>query len=278
MNYQHSYHAGGFADVFKHWILTLILEKLQQKDTAFGVLDTHAGAGFYDLMEEQAQKTGEYHEGIACLLKADPIPAAFTSYCNLIKRYQPFANKIQYYPGSPEIIQHYLRSQDSLIACELHQKTYEHLRKHFKYSTSPIAIHQQDAYLATKAFLPLKEKRGLILIDPPFEVTNEFEQIISAIKPALHHFKQGIYAIWYPIKHRPPVSKFYQQLQQLAPEKILIAEILRRDDHDANTLNGCGMAIINPPWQLQTILKDHLPWLAKQFALTSEARSEVMTF
>ncbi|MFN7097198.1 MAG: 23S rRNA (adenine(2030)-N(6))-methyltransferase RlmJ [Gammaproteobacteria bacterium] len=295
MNYQHSFHAGSLADVFKHWVLVLLLEKLNQKQTPFGVLDTHAGAGFYDLKGDNAQRTLEYEGGIGKLIKAENIPAAFQTYLQLVSSCQdgnfglpdnyfgtarqtsaPFSkNKVlRYYPGSPYIIQQFLREHDRLIACELHAETYRWLKQNLDYEKRA-ALHEQDAYHGMKAFLPLKEKRGLILIDPPFEVDNEFKLIVEALKIALHRFQQGIYAIWYPIKHRPPVRAFHEQLQKLAPGKVLIAEVLQRDDDDAGKLNGNGMAIINPPWQLQETLAANMPWLATYFALDAGARAEV---
>lgn len=278
MNYQHSFHAGCFADVFKHWILILLLEKLQQKPTPFGVLDTHAGAGFYDLMDDKSQRTLEYEGGIGKLIKIENVPAAFQTYLDLVKGCQDSntskAKNLRYYPGSPYLIQQFLRDQDNLIACELHSETYRGLKRTLEYDRK-VALHQQDAYLAMKAFLPLKAKRGLVLIDAPFEVDNEFKLIIEALKLALHRFQQGIYAIWYPIKHRPPVRHFHEQLQKLAPGKVLIAEIMQRDDNDASRLNGNGMAIINPPWQLQETLTASMPWLAEHFALGEGARAEV---
>lgn len=275
MNYQHSYHAGNFPDVFKHWILVLLLEKLQQKTTPFGVLDTHGGGGFYDLHSEKSQKTQEYKDGIDHLFKSKPIPAAFQSYLDFVKQCQLTPDKLAHYPGSPYIIQNFLREHDSLITCELHNETYHHLKENLDTWSNNIAVHEQDAYLGMKAFLPLKEKRGLVLIDPPFEKTDEFTAILKALEIALHRFQQGIYAIWYPIKHRPPVRAFHEQLTLLAPGKVLIVEALRRDDNDSDRLNGCGMAIINPPWHLQEVLTSNLPWLVQQFAQDHKARCEI---
>ncbi|NNM59726.1 MAG: 23S rRNA (adenine(2030)-N(6))-methyltransferase RlmJ [Legionellales bacterium] len=276
MNYQHAFHAGGVSDVFKHWILVLLLEKLSQKPTPFGVLDTHAGAGFYDLSTERSQKTQEYQEGIARLIHLKEVPPAFASYLALIKQCQGLPDKLQHYPGSPYIIKHYLREHDSLIACDSHPETYRWLQRNLdaKYDKR-VALHEQDAYLAMKAFLPLKEKRGLVLIDPPFEKEREFQQISEALKTALHRFQQGTYAIWYPIKHRPPVRAFHEVLQSFVPHQFLIVELLRRNDNDAKTLNGCGMVIINPPWELQETLASTLPWLVKYFAIDDNARTEL---
>lgn len=276
MNYQHAFHAGGFSDVLKHWILVLLLEKLCQKPTPFGVLDTHAGAGFYDLSTEKSQKTQEYQDGIARLMHLSDVPAAFASYITLIKQCQGLPDKLQHYPGSPYIIQQYLREHDSLIACDSHPETYRWLKRNINTEQNrQIALHEQDAYVAMKAFLPLKEKRGLVLIDPPFEKEHEFKQITEALKIALHRFQQGIYAIWYPIKHRPPVRTFHDSLKAIIPNKFLVAELLRRDDNDAKKLNGCGMVIINPPWELQETLATTMPWLVKHFAIDNSARVEL---
>ncbi|MBY0544316.1 MAG: 23S rRNA (adenine(2030)-N(6))-methyltransferase RlmJ [Gammaproteobacteria bacterium] len=274
MNYQHAFHAGGFSDVFKHWILVLLLEKLQQKLTPFGVLDTHGGSGFYDLRAEKSQKTLEYQEGIVRLINEKHPPEALKSYLDFTKQCQDSPAELDYYPGSPYIIQHYLREHDRLISCDSHPKICQELKYNLhQFHDKQIAIHEQDAYLAMKAFLPLKEKRGLIFIDPAFEVVNEFDQIAQALEVALHRFSQGVYAIWYPIKHRPPIDAFHKALQNLAPGKLLNIELLRRNDNDAHKLNGCGMVIINPPWELDQRIDSALPWLTKQFALDQQARS-----
>lgn len=276
MNYRHIYHAGHYADVFKHWVLVLLLEKLQQKPAPFGVLDTHAGAGWYDLSSAEAQKTGEYHQGIAKLLALPraTVPASLHSYLELIYPASVANAPLQYYPGSPYLIQEFLREHDQLIACELNTEQYALLKQHMP-GGSHIALHHQDGYLGMKAFLPLKQKRGLILIDPPFEATDEFQQIMQALKLAIQRFANGMYAIWYPIKHRPPIRAFHQAVQKLGLPNVLVAELLVRGEYDANTLNGCGMLLINPPWQLAETLQATLPWLTQLFAADKDAHAIV---
>ncbi len=275
MNYRHIYHAGNFADVMKHWVLTLLLEKLQEKPTPFGVLDTHAGVGFYDLSSPLAQKTGEFQQGIVKLLAEKTVPDVFASYLNLIRDCQIDATRLHYYPGSPYIMEQFLREHDQLIACELHPEEYALLKRNMHTDSAQLALHQQDGYHAMKAFLPFKQKRGLILIDPPFEQPNEFHHITQALTLATQRFAHGMYAVWFPIKHRPPIRAFYTAVQQLGLDKVLAAELLIRDDNNSDTLNGCGLLLINPPWHLDTTLRTHLPYLAELFQQGSGARAQV---
>ena len=258
MNYRHTYHAGNAADVFKHLVLTLLLAKLRLKETPFGVLDTHAGIGHYDLLAESAQKTGEYQEGIARLYDA-ALPDICQPYMTIVKQ-ENFGSDLRYYPGSPAITRAMLREQDCLILAELHPEDAQLLKQNFK-NDRQVAVHHTDAYHSMKAFLPLKEKRGLILIDPPFEKTDEFEQIISAIAMGYQRFRQGVFAIWYPIKDRLPVDRFHQQLVALKIPKILVAEMLCYTELLPVRLNGSGMVIINPPWQVDAEIRALLPAL-----------------
>jgi 23S rRNA (adenine2030-N6)-methyltransferase len=259
MNYRHSYHAGNFADVFKHLILTLVLGKLRVKDTPFCVLDTHAGIGHYDLRLEEAQKTGEYLRGIAPLYEAS-LTALFQPYLKIVKAENFASPELRYYPGSPAISRALLREQDRLILAELHPDDAELLKQNFR-GDGQVAVHHMNAYHAIKAFLPPKEKRGLVLIDPPFEKTDEFEQITRAIKLGYERFRQGIFAIWYPIKDRLPVQQFHNSLVALGIQKILVTELLIHRELLPDRLNGCGMVIINAPWQLDSELDMLLPEL-----------------
>lgn len=259
MNYRHIYHAGNFADVMKHVILTLLLQKLQEKDKAFFVLDTHAGIGLYNLMDVAAQKTREYEGGIARLLAVEPLPGIFQPYCDIVKAMNTGGILVQY-PGSPLIIQQFLRNQDRMALSELHPQDYETLKQHFL-KAKQVEVRHEDAYTALKAFLPPKEKRGLVLIDPPFEEKDEVDRLINGIKEAYRRFATGIYAIWFPIKHRPPIDSFYETLRYLGIPKILAVEFLIAPATTPERLNGCGMVFINPPWKLDTVLEETLPLL-----------------
>ncbi|WP_142848849.1 23S rRNA (adenine(2030)-N(6))-methyltransferase RlmJ [Telmatospirillum sp. J64-1] len=255
MNYRHIYHAGNFADVFKHGVLALILEHLKRKDTPFRVYDTHAGIGRYDLSAVQANKTGEYRDGILRLMEGEPIPE-LAPYLAAVAAENPQGG-IGIYPGSPRVARHLLRPQDKLVLVELHPEDCGTLKRLFG-RDAQTAVHHMDAYTALKALLPPPERRGLVLIDPPFEVRDEFDRILKGVAEALRRWKTGIYAIWYPIKGREPVDRFLDRLGALA-DKAFTAEMLIHGNDDPTRLNGCGIAVLNPPWQLDEVLQGVLP-------------------
>lgn len=261
MNYRHGFHAGNFADVFKHVLLIALTKTFLRKESAFCYLDTHAGAGRYDLMSESAKKSKEYENGICKVLLEKDAPELIQEYCALIKTGN---SPLRFYPGSPEIVKHYLRQQDRMMLCELHPEEYTLLKKNFAHKKN-IAIHHQDAYQSLKALLPPKEKRGLILIDPPYEKADEFSQIISSLPLALKRFATGVYAVWYPIKNRQPIERFHCELKEKVKLPIAIYELLLYPDNLPTHFNGCGMIIINPPYQLDEQIKPLLSWLKRCF-------------
>ncbi|HSW70657.1 MAG TPA: 23S rRNA (adenine(2030)-N(6))-methyltransferase RlmJ, partial [Gammaproteobacteria bacterium] len=221
MNYNHHYHAGNFADVFKHLVLVSLLSSLRNKETPFCVLDTHAGSGEYDLQSEAAKKTQEAEEGILKVLCQKNPPLLVKQYldCLQIKKAQ-----LRYYPGSPLIIRSFLRPQDRLIATELHPQAYRELKNTLGADRQATA-HAMDGYQALKAYLPPKERRGCVLIDPPYEDPQEFEQLITALPLALKRWETGIYAIWYPIKDRPPIDSFHRRLKEKISRPMLVVEL-----------------------------------------------------
>ncbi len=258
MNYSHSYHAGNFADVFKHAILVSLIEALQRKESGFCYIDTHAGAGLYDLSSDTAQKSKEYKSGISLLLDQSCHDNIMT-YVNCVKKANP-ESELRYYPGSPYIAHSLLRAQDRMVLSELHPSVYQTIKERFAHDKR-VSTHRLDAYQSLKAFLPPKERRGLILIDPPYEQQNEFSHLINTLPLALKRFATGVYAIWYPIKDRPPIERFYQELKKLIEQPMLIAELCIYPESSAQHLNGCGMLIINPPWQLDKQINGYLPQL-----------------
>jgi 23S rRNA (adenine2030-N6)-methyltransferase len=238
MNYRHAFHAGNFADCMKHALLLELLRAMQRKPKPFLVLDTHAGIGRYDLSSGPAERTGEWRDGIARVLAAnDP---ALVDYTLLIER-------LGLYPGSPAIIAAMLREKDRLIACELHPEDAGTLKREFA-GTPGMAVHARDGYAALRAFLPPPERRALVLIDPPFERPDEFATLAEHLISAYEKFKTGVYAAWYPIKHRAPVRAFAETLQLRKVPDLISVELLRRPPTDPTRLNGCGLAIINPPY------------------------------
>ena len=274
MNYRHAYHAGNFADVFKHLVVLMVLQHLRRKDSPFCCLDTHGGVGVYDLLGESARKTGEYRTGIARLLEQPKLPDELTDYAALVREFNEAGQPLARYPGSPALIQRMLRDQDRLIVSELHPEDHELLKATFR-GDARVAVHRMDAYQALKAFVPPEERRGLVLVDPPFEVPDEFERMVNGLKEAHRRWATGIYALWYPIKRRRDVARFHRRLQDSGIPKILVAEISMYPEDAADRFNGCGMAVVNPPWQLDKQLKAALPSLTALLAAPETGRSRV---
>ncbi len=272
MNYRHGFHAGNFADVTKHAIVALILGHLRQKEAPFCVLDTHAGAGRYDLTGDQATRTGEAQEGVLRLAANGDAGDApdLAPYLDALRAVNPDWPNLRLYPGSPVIVRHMLRPQDRLVAVELHPEEAQLLRQEFR-GDKQTAVHEADAYTALKAHLPPKERRGLVLIDPPFEQPDEFRRLIGALPDALARFRTGIFAIWYPIKAVGPVEQFRAELAGLGRPAIA-AELYRFPPGDAEKLSGTGLATINPPWKLDEALERLLPMLAQRMGATGGTR------
>lgn len=242
MNYRHIYHAGNFADVFKHIILMRVMDHLKQKDKPFFLLDTHAGTGLYDLDSEAAKKTGEAEYGIYRLAGRSGLLPAVQAYVDLVKEYGA-------YPGSPKIMQRLMRSHDRLVVNELHPEDRETLRVNIGHDYQA-RVEGMDGYIAMKALLPPPEKRGLVLVDPPFEVTNECELMVKGLQNAYERWATGTYAFWYPIKDRAAVRDYHNALKATGIRKIAAADFYLRKPHDPEILNGCGMVLVNPPWTL----------------------------
>lgn len=272
MNYRHAYHAGNFADVVKHVVLTRLLDYLKQKDKAFRVIDTHAGIGRYDLSSVEAQKTGEWQGGIGRLIDASfaaPVTALLAPYLETVRSLNPEGG-IQKYPGSPLIARHLLRKQDRLSAIELHPKDVAKLRTLFAgdFQTRVIEL---DGWLALGAHLPPKEKRGLVLIDPPFEEAGEFERLVDGLIRAHKRWPGGIYALWYPIKDRKAIIAFRKALKQSGIPKLLDIEFEIRPASSQPSLDGSGLLVVNPPFTLGGELRTLLPALHRVLAVEKPA-------
>jgi len=266
MNYRHAYHAGNFADVVKHAVLVRIVEYLKRKEKAFRVIDTHAGVGLYDLSAEEAQKTGEWRDGIGRLM-ARPLAG---EAANLLKPLldavravnEAQINSVSVYPGSPLIVRRLLRKQDRLTAIELHPGDFQSLRENFG-GDHLVRVIELDGWLALGAHLPPKEHRGLVLVDPPFEKEGEFERMVARLQKAHRRWPAGIYAFWYPIKDRKEVERFRHMLVETAIPDILDVGLTIRAASPEMRLDGSGMIIVNPPYVLKEELRILLPALAK---------------
>lgn len=260
MNYRHVYHAGNFADVLKHTVLTLIIAYLKRKDKPFRVIDTHAGTGLYDLTSDEAQRTGEWRSGIGLLMQAE-LSADERNIINdlieSVKMVNP-ADKVEHYPGSPLITRHHLRKQDRLTAIELHPVDAEKLRSQFDgdYQTRVIEL---DGWLALGAHLPPKEKRGLVLVDPPFEKEGEFKRFLNGLIKAHRRWPGGIYALWYPIKNVRDVAVFRKDLCESGVPNILDVTFEIAPPQPEGKMSATGMIIVNPPYLLREELQTILP-------------------
>jgi len=242
-SYVHRYHAGGFADVHKHLILIALLQALHQKPTPFGVLDLYAGEGQYDLLSEESQKNAEYKQGIGLLLDLPQPPLLLQTLLQMMNGMQ--------YPGSPKIIADFLRTQDHAIAIEHHPQAITMLRNHLGHHPR-MTIHDRDALEALRALVPFKQKRGLVFIDPSYEVKTEYTQIAEAVIKTAQHFSHGIYAIWYPIL---PAKNHLQLLRKIKNAKLNTwqCEWFPSQERKEGIL-GSGMIIINLPWKTDEII------------------------
>ncbi|HEY1935093.1 MAG TPA: 23S rRNA (adenine(2030)-N(6))-methyltransferase RlmJ [Acetobacteraceae bacterium] len=238
MNYRHAFHAGNFADCVKHALLVWLLDALHRKPAPIAALDTHAGAGAYDLTDGPAQRTGEWRTGIDRLLHDPPAPLA---------RYVDLVRATGLYPGSPVLIRALLRPDDRLTTCELHPDDAHDLRRRFAHDPQ-VAVHQRDAWEALGALLPPHQRRGLVLIDPPFEDPHEFAHLAAGIAAGHARFRAGVFAAWYPIKHRAPVRAFHAAILQTGIRDVVAAELCLREPLDPARLNGCGVLVVNPPY------------------------------
>ena len=276
MNYRHTYHAGNFADVLKHAVLAQIITYLKRKDQAFRVIDTHAGIGMYDLSSVEAQKTGEWHEGIGCLTKAKLSPelkAFLAPWLEAVQTLNPDGG-IRHYPGSPKLSRLLMRRQDRLTAIELHPADAKQLRSVFD-GDFQVRVIELDGWLALGGHLPPKEKRGLVLVDPPFEEDGEYDRMIDGLARATRRFPGGTYMLWHPIKADSPLAAFDKKLIALGRPRTLTVRLLVRNNKIAPGLNGSGLVIINPPFTLEADLKQVLPELTRLLAQDPSAGSEL---
>jgi 23S rRNA (adenine2030-N6)-methyltransferase len=271
MNYRHAYHAGGFADVVKHAVLSRVIMHLRQKPAAFRVLDTHAGAGLYDLTSAEAQKTREAEGGIGALTAAlsrddfsAPARALLQPYLDALAGFNP-GGGITTYPGSPAHAAALLRPVDRLIACDTEPTALAALGASLGRDRRAKAL-DVDGWTALSAYLPPKERRGVVLIDPPFEERNEFPRLAAALGAAHRKWPGGIYLAWYPLKDAQAVSAFAKRMSKAGIPGVLRAEVVVASRPTGDRLGGTGLLLINPPWRLDDELRLLLPVLSKVFA------------
>ncbi len=272
MNYRHAFHAGNFADVWKHTVLLGLLDAMGRKDKPFMYLETHAGVGDYRLGEGEAERTGEYLEGIGRLWRTQAAPPLLQRYLDLIHSSNADGELVRY-PGSPRIARSALRERDRAVLCELHPEDAQRLQRRFA-NDSRVTVVEGDGYAAIKRFLPPIEKRGLVLIDPPFE-KDDYSASLEAVKQGVQRFATGVYAIWYPIKARQDIDRWHAAWRRTGLRKLLRLELCIARDDNPMRLNGSGMLILNPPYQLAEELKAAGEHLLKALSIEEGARLNI---
>ena len=262
LSYRHSFHAGNHADVLKHIVLMLILENLKLKEKGFFYLDTHSGVGRYRLSSNESEKTGEYKEGIGRLWDQTSLPEDVAHYVKMIKKLNYGGKELRYYAGSPLIAAELLRPQDRALLTELHPSDYPILRNNFS-DYKNVTVKCDNGFQQVKATLPPKERRGLVLIDPPYELKEDYDLVVKAIEEGYKRFATGTYAIWYPVVLRQQTKRIFKGLEATGIRKILKIELAVRPDSDQLGMTASGMVVINPSWTLETQMKEILPYLTK---------------
>lgn len=262
MNYRHAYHAGNHCDVLKHAALCLVLERLKAKDKPFSVLDTHAGRGLYDLTDEAALRTAEHAGGVARILDEPAPPAALQPYLRAVARANPFGG-LRWYPGSPVIVADALRRGDNAKFCELHPEERAALEAALG-ADGQVKVFDRDGYQAVRAFLPPVERRGLVLIDPPFEQQGEYARLAEALTDGLKRWATGIFMIWRPVKDANGWHAFLRATEAIG-DTLNVEFNIRGAVEDK--LTGSGLFIVNPPYGLSASLAEALPWLVPRLAI-----------
>ncbi len=283
MNYRHQFHAGNFADVWKHALLLPLIRGLQRKEKGFLFLDTHAGRGRYDLAAseqgESLQRKPEYPDGIGRLWDAPALPEALQAYVELVKQFDRRAGNItavpRFYPGSPWIGRLLGRSQDRVAVCELHPEEAQSLDAEFGLEYG-VSVHPLDGYTAVRAMLPCPEKRALVLIDPPFEDKEEFDRIVAAIREGLRRMPAATFVIWYPLTERAGADRFLDQVAMANTQPCFTAELNILGPASPVRMKGCGLLVINPPWQIEQELKPIMDALASRLAQDHNASARLL--
>jgi len=263
VNYRHAYHAGNFADVLKHVVLVMLVEHLKKKPAPFFYLDTHAGRGRYDLSEAQAQRSGEYKDGIGRVLAAPAtsLPPEVAAYAALVRASAGKGHSaITAYPGSPLIVAKLRRAEDRLVLAESQPREAAALRDALGRARR-ISVIEGDGYAALKAQLPPRENRGLVLVDPPYESDLEFDRVLAGLELAHERWPLGTYCIWYPLTDRAGPLRFQRDLERSGIRKVLDVQLSVLPIDAQVGMAGAGLAIVNPPWMLDERLKELLPQL-----------------
>ena len=272
LSYRHAFHAGNFADVLKHSVLTLVLEYMTRKDKGFYYIDSHSGAGMYQLSDDYAQKTGEYKNGIAKLIENDDLPEALQPYIDLVKNLNQETGELTLYPGSPGIARQFTRRQDSAHLFELHPTDIEHL-KAYSQRWNKSHVKQSDGYQGVLGLVPPPNRRGVVLIDPPYELKEDYLKAVRTVVNAYKKFATGTYILWYPVVKRELVEQMQSAFTKSDIRNLTQVEYCQDADTEEYGMTGTGLFIVNPPWQLTSQLDEILPYLKTKLGHTESQYS-----
>ena len=263
LSYRHAYHAGSHADVLKHCVVLELLSYFNRKDKPWHYIDTHAGGGCYALESEHAGKTAEHEEGIARIWERTDLPAPLAAYREAVAQFNPHG-RLVFYPGSPALAMTMARPQDRLRLFELHPADFESLVRTFAGELERVQYRKADGFAGLKSLLPPLSRRALVLIDPSYEIKDDYRKVVDSVKDAMRRFPTGTYAIWYPLLARSEARNLPKRLVDLgAPSWLDLRLAVRRPPRDGFGMFGSGMFIINPPWVLPERLEGIMPWLVK---------------
>lgn len=283
MNYRHHFHAGNFADVVKHVLLGALFRGMQRKEKGFLYLDTHAGRGKYDLhvsgWGQSSPRMAEHPNGWGMLEEARlNVPQFVEDYRNAVRgfdrRWGNLDGKLRFYPGSPCLAIQWMRPQDRLVLCELNRNEYEVLAREME-GRRHVSVQHLDGYVAVRAFLPPKERRALVLVDPPFESPDEWLNLAQCVGETLERMPDATIAMWHPITERAGVEQFLDELVRMRPPPAWTASVTVRDAGMAAGMRGCGVLVVNPPWRLDEELRPVVIWLADQLAQAHGAQGSL---
>ena len=275
LSYRHGFHAGNHADVLKHLVQSLVIEHLTRKDKPLRYIDTHSATGGYSLSDSFSQKTCEWQEGIGKIWGRTDLPKSMAGYMEAVRAFNKNAENLKRYPGSPSIATECLRPYDALQLFELHPADSRELARNFK-TDRRVRVTEGDGFAGLKAILPPVERRALVLIDPPYEVKDDYNTVIKTIKGALQRFSTGVYAVWYPQINSELSRRFPHKLERCGAERWLHVSLQVRGNNTEG-MYGSGMFVINPPWMLEQQLKETLPALVKLLAQNPDASFTLKT-
>ncbi|MDB4837158.1 23S rRNA (adenine(2030)-N(6))-methyltransferase RlmJ [Marinomonas sp.] len=273
LSYRHIYHAGNHADILKHLIVSQICRHFVKKEAPFFYLDTHAGIGQYELDSAQAQKNKEFQSGIVKLLAEKELPESIGQLLDIVRDMNT-SDQLEVYPGSPKIVDYYVRQKDKLHLCELHPNDHPILAALFPNKRKANVV-KDNGFAAVKAMLPPPQKRGFVLMDPPYEVKKDYQYVVQALQEGTQRFPQGTYAIWYPVLNRNQADNLLKSVKSTDIRNVLLLELCIRDTEKERGMAGSGMIIVNPPWTLEKEAKEFLPVLQRLLAEDSAAGHQI---